>query len=267
MGQKVHPTGIRLGIATDWSSKWYANKTEFPKFILEDIKVREYLKKKLAHASVSKILIERPAKEAVVTIFTARPGIVIGKKGEDIEKYRQHVAGILNISKNTVFADGNPNSQIMLIGEAPGRDEDLQGTPFVGQAGQLLNKMLSAIGLDRTKVYITNIIPWRPPGNRQPTIKETIMCLPFVQRHIELIDPKILIMVGGTAAKALLETSQGIIRSRGKWYNYKVEALRKTIPARAILHPAYLLRSPAHKKETWFDLLEISDIVMTKISP
>ena len=102
MGQKVHPTGIRLGIATDWSAKWYANKTEFSKFLLEDIKVRKYLKKKLSHASVSKILIERPAKEAVVTIFTARPGIVIGKKGEDIEKYREHVAGILNISKNTV---------------------------------------------------------------------------------------------------------------------------------------------------------------------
>mgnify|MGYP001179967352 FL=1 len=102
MGQKVHPTGIRLGIATDWSSKWYASKTEFSKFLLEDIKIREYLKKKLVHASVSKIVIERPAKEAVVTIFTARPGIVIGKKGEDIEKYRAHVATILNISKNTV---------------------------------------------------------------------------------------------------------------------------------------------------------------------
>ncbi|MEC9205874.1 MAG: 30S ribosomal protein S3 [Pseudomonadota bacterium] len=102
MGQKVHPTGIRLGIATDWISKWYASKREFPKYLLEDIKVREYLRKKLSHGSVSKILIERPAKEAIITIFTARPGIVIGKKGEDIEKYRTHVANILNISKNTV---------------------------------------------------------------------------------------------------------------------------------------------------------------------
>ena len=161
-------------------------------------------------------------------------------------------------AKNLVFGDGPINADLMFIGEAPGAEEDRHGVPFIGPAGKLLDRMLAAIEVPREDTYITNILPWRPPGNRSPTDSEISACIPFIQRHIELIDPKILIMVGGTAAKTLLETSQGIIRSRGKWYNYNVEALRKTIPARAILHPAYLLRSPAHKKETWFDLLEIS---------
>ena len=160
-----------------------------------------------------------------------------------------------SISNTTVFSDGNPNSDIMLIGEAPGKDEDLQGKPFVGKAGKLLDKMLDAIDLNRTNVYITNIIPWRPPGNRQPTIKEIILCLPFVQRHIELVNPKLLILLGGTATKALLMSDSGIMRLQGKWHKYSSYGLASPILTRAIFHPAFLLRSPSYKKMAWEDLL------------
>ena len=162
-----------------------------------------------------------------------------------------------NISNTTVFSDGNPDSNIMLIGEAPGKDEDLQGKPFVGKAGKLLDKMLAAIDLNRTNVYISNIIPWRPPGNRQPTIKEIILCLPFVQRHIELVNPKLLILLGSTAAKALLMSDSGIMRLQGKWHNYSSYGLTNPILTRAIFHPAFLLRSPSYKKIAWEDLLAI----------
>ena len=162
-----------------------------------------------------------------------------------------------NNSNTTVFSDGNPNSNVMLIGEAPGKDEDLQGKPFVGKAGKLLDKMLAAIDLDRTNVYITNIIPWRPPGNRQPTLKEIILCLPFVQRHIELVNPKLLILLGGTAAKALLMSDSGIMRLQGKWHNYSSYGLASPILTRAIFHPAFLLRSPSYKKLAWEDLLAV----------
>tara|TARA_Y100000590_G_scaffold470332_1_gene663816 strand:- start:187 stop:912 length:726 start_codon:yes stop_codon:yes gene_type:complete len=159
--------------------------------------------------------------------------------------------------KQTVFSDGNPNSKIMLVGEAPGADEDKYGKPFVGLAGKLLDKMLNSINLDRNKVYISNVIPWRPPNNRQPTTEEILQCLPLVQKHIELIDPYLLILLGGTAAKSLLTTNQGITNLRGKWHQYNTLGLPNTIMARAIFHPAFLLRSPAFKKETWEDLLEI----------
>ena len=157
----------------------------------------------------------------------------------------------------TVLADGNPLSKIMLIGEAPGAEEDKYGKPFVGRAGQLLDKMLGAINLDRNKVYISNVIPWRPPGNRQPTTEEILQCLPFIQKHIEIIKPSILILLGNTAAKALLITSQGITRLRGTWHKYNSLGLLKPITTRAIFHPAFLLRSPNYKKKTWEDLQEI----------
>ena len=162
-------------------------------------------------------------------------------------------------AKNTVFADGNVNSRIMLIGEAPGSDEDDQGKPFVGRAGQLLNKMLAAINLDRNKVYITNIIPWRPPRNRQPSTEEILQCLPFVQRHIELIKPEVLILLGGTATKALLMSDKGIMRLQGKWYEYDSFGLASPIATRVMFHPAFLLRSPGYKKQAWEDLLAIKD--------
>jgi len=169
-------------------------------------------------------------------------------------------SNICALKKNAiqaVFADGNPSSKIMLIGEAPGAEEDKYGKPFVGRAGQLLDKMLSAIELNRKKVYISNVVPWRPPGNRQPTNEEILECLPFIQKHIEIINPLILVLLGGTAAKALLVTSQGITKLRGKWHQYNSLGLPKPIITRAIFHPASLLRSPGYKKQTWEDLLEI----------
>ena len=156
-----------------------------------------------------------------------------------------------------VFADGNPSAKIMLIGEAPGAEEDKYGLPFVGKAGQLLDKMLLAIGLNRKNVYISNVVPWRPPGNRQPTNEEILECLPFIQKHIEIINPSILVLLGGTASKALLATSQGITKLRGKWHQYNSWGLPKPIITRAIFHPAFLLRSPGYKKQAWEDLLEI----------
>jgi uracil-DNA glycosylase len=155
-----------------------------------------------------------------------------------------------------VFADGNPEARLMFIGEAPGAEEDRQGLPFVGPAGRLLDRMLSAIQLDRTQAYITNILPWRPPGNRNPTDAEIAACLPFLERHIALAKPDILLFVGGVAAKTLLRRTEGIMRLRGKWMTYE-GASGAPVPARALLHPAYLLRQPAQKRETWNDLLDI----------
>lgn len=157
---------------------------------------------------------------------------------------------------NLVFGDGNPQARVMLIGEAPGADEDRLGLPFVGQSGQLLDKMFATIGLTRETFYITNIIPWRPPGNRQPTPAEAEACLPFVRRHIDLVNPDFLILVGGTATKTLLGGREGIVRLRGTWKDYTSDAGKKmkVIP---IFHPAYLLRSPGQKKEVWLDLIKI----------
>ena len=157
---------------------------------------------------------------------------------------------------NLVFGDGNPEARVMLIGEAPGAEEDAQGLPFVGQSGQLLDKALRAIGLTRQTFYITNIIPWRPPGNRQPTPAETEACLPFVRRHIDLVSPDFLILVGGTATKALLGGRDGIMRLRGAWKDYTSEG-GKQMKVIAIFHPAYLLRSPNQKREMWGDLIKI----------
>lgn len=158
-------------------------------------------------------------------------------------------------AKNLVFADGNPKARVMMVGEAPGRDEDLQGLPFVGRAGQLLDKMLASIGLDRTSVYIVNTLPWRPPGNRTPTQAEHAVCMPFVERHIELVAPEVLVLLGGVSAKQLLNTDTGIMRLRGKWATVRVG--QRDIPALPTLHPAYLLRQPAQKRLAWRDLLAL----------
>ena len=155
-----------------------------------------------------------------------------------------------------VFADGAPGSRLMFVGEAPGAEEDRQGLPFVGPAGRLLDLMLAAISLDRTQVYISNILPWRPPGNRNPTDAEIAACLPFLERHIALAAPSLLVPVGGTAAKTLLRRQEGIMRLRGRWTTYQ-PASGTPMDARPLLHPAYLLRQPAQKRETWRDLLEI----------
>jgi uracil-DNA glycosylase family 4 len=156
----------------------------------------------------------------------------------------------------TVFADGTPSHHIMFIGEAPGRDEDKAGKPFVGRAGQLLDKMMAAIGLDRaTNAYITNVINWRPPDNRDPTPEEAAVCLPFLRRHIELAKPEIIILLGAVSARHVLGRTDGIMRLRGKWLDY--HAGGKMVPVMPTLHPAYLLRRPADKKLAWADLQAI----------
>lgn len=162
---------------------------------------------------------------------------------------------------NLCFADGNPQARVMLVGEAPGRDEDLQGKPFVGKSGQLLDRMLAAIGLSRksldreSSVFITNTIFWRPPGNRTPTEAEAVMCLPFLMRTIEIHNPDFIVCAGGTPAQRLTGRSEGILKMRGKWTGIIVSGRR--IPLLPTLHPAYLLRQPAHKRLAWRDLLSL----------
>jgi DNA polymerase len=155
-----------------------------------------------------------------------------------------------------VFADGNPQARIMFVGEAPGREEDIEGLPFVGRSGQLLNRMIAAIGLDRTRAYIANVIPWRPPGNRTPTPQETQICLPFIQRQIELVNPDVLVTLGNPSTQTLLSTREGIMKTRGRWFDYDTGT--RTIRALATFHPAYLLRSPSYKRMAWQDLRAIA---------
>src|SRR4029077_10412597 len=154
-----------------------------------------------------------------------------------------------------VFADGNPAAKVMFVGEAPGRDEDIEGLPFVGRSGKLLDRMLAAIGLDRTSVYIANIVPWRPPGNRTPTPQESAICLPFILRQIELANPDILVCLGGPSAQTLLNVREGILKTRGRWFAYQTGT--REIRAIATLHPAYLLRQPLQKRLAWRDFLAI----------
>ena len=158
---------------------------------------------------------------------------------------------------NTVIYDGNPEAPIVFVGEAPGAEEDRQGVPFVGRAGRLLDRMLAAIGLDRGTALITNIVFWRPPGNRTPTADEVATCLPFAQREIELIRPEVLVLIGGISAKAMLGRSEGITRLRGIWQGYQSAGLDAPIDAIATYHPAFLLRQPMRKREAWRDLLAI----------
>jgi len=165
--------------------------------------------------------------------------------------------GLKRTATNTVFADGTPAGGILFIGEAPGRDEDRIGKPFVGRAGQLLDKMLLSIGLDRNvNAYITNVINWRPPDNRDPSPEEAAQCLPFLRRHIELADPGLIVLLGAVAARHVVGLSDGIMKMRGRWLEYRVGT--RMVPLMPTLHPAYLLRQPAHKKLAWRDLQAIA---------
>lgn len=164
-------------------------------------------------------------------------------------------------AKSLVFAGGNPNARVMLVGDPPGRDEDLQGEPFVGPSGPLLDRMLAAIGLSRPEIYMSNIVPWRPPGNRAPTPQETAVCRPFLERQIELVDPDFLVCLGPMAAKELLPTTEGILRVRGQWFPY--DTGKRTIQAMATLHPSYLLLQPLQKRLVWRDLLGLKAAMAT----
>ena len=171
-----------------------------------------------------------------------------------IKDLKDRQSSLRKTAKNLVVYDGNLNAKVMLIGEAPGRDEDEQGIPFVGRAGQLLNKMLLAIKLQREDVYITNVVNWRPPDNRTPTDDEILEYLPFLQRQIDIVQPKFIFLLGGVAAKAILSTPLALGKLRGKWHEYKSLNLEESILTIASYHPAFLLRSPQYKKQSWEDL-------------
>lgn len=202
-----------------------------------------------------------PATAAVPDDAQAARAREIARAAATLEALREQLnafdgCNLKTTAKNTVFADGNPKAEIMFVGEAPGRDEDIQGLPFVGRSGQLLDRMLAAIGLDRTSAYISNVIPWRPPGNRDPSPLETEICRPFIERHIELVAPRVLVTLGNPSTKLLLNTQTGIMRMRGNWGVHKTPSGLE-IPTMPTLHPAYLLRNPAHKKLAWRDFLAI----------
>ena len=188
----------------------------------------------------------------------SNPNINTGDKkmkiDDVIKDLKDHKSNLQKTAKNLVVYDGNLNAKVMLIGEAPGRDEDQQGIPFVGRAGQLLNKMLLAINLQREDVYITNVVNWRPPDNRTPNDEEILEFLPFLQRQIDIIKPKFIFLLGGVAAKAILSTPLALGKLRGKWHEYKSLNLDESIATIASYHPAFLLRSPQYKKHSWEDL-------------
>ncbi len=186
-------------------------------------------------------------------------------KLDELKKLKEEInildCSLKEVATNVVLSDGDYNSRIMILGEAPGAKEDLLGKPFVGEAGQLLDKMLSFIGLSRKQLYITNIVFWRPPGNRTPNDKEISKCLLLTKKHIRIINPQLLIFVGSIAAKSLLNSKEGITKLRGQKHFYTDEDYNIRIPARAIFHPAYLMRNPIEKKRTWDDLIEIDEFI------
>ena len=196
-----------------------------------------------------------PPDVAVVSAReTARTAPTLEALRELMDKFEG--CALKHTATRLVFADGNPKARIMFVGEAPGRDEDLEGLPFVGRSGKLLDRMIGAIGLSRSNAYIANVIPWRPPGNRTPTPQETQICLPFIQRQIELVDPDLLVTLGNPSTQTLLGTREGIMRTRGRWFDYDTGT--RVIRALPTFHPAYLLRSPAYKRLAWQDLRTIA---------
>ncbi len=196
-----------------------------------------------------------PSPEAAV--MAARAAANTAKTLDELRALLEAFEGCMLRATATqlVFADGNPAARVMFVGEAPGRDEDIVGLPFVGRSGKLLDRMIEAIGLDRTQVYIANIVPWRPPGNRTPTPHESAICLPFIRRQIELADPDILVCLGQPSTQTLLETKEGITRTRGRWLKFDTGS--REIRALATYHPAFLLRSPLQKRLAWRDFLAI----------
>jgi uracil-DNA glycosylase len=218
-----------------------------------------------------------PPKPAAAPVAPARPllpaaapaaaasdatGPQLAAAAQTFEELRAAVAAfdgcaLKKTATNLVFSDGNPEARLMLIGEAPGADEDRLGRPFVGVSGQLLDRQLAAIGYDRTTALITNVLFWRPPGNRTPTPAEIAACLPFVERMIEIVDPAVLVLVGGIAAKTMLARSEGIMKLRGRWLEFSTARMGRPVPTIATFHPAYLLRSPGQKRLAWQDFLAI----------
>ncbi len=209
-----------------------------------------------ARVAMPAVRSETPAPE--VTIQSAREAARTAPTLEVLRAMLEQFDGcaLKATATRLVFADGNPQARVMFVGEAPGRDEDIEGLPFVGRSGQLLNRMMAAIGLDRTSAYIANVIPWRPPGNRTPTPQETQICLPFIRRQIELVNPDVLVTLGNPSTQTLLATRDGIMKTRGKWFDYDTGT--RVIRALPTFHPAYLLRSPSYKRLAWQDLRAIA---------
>lgn len=209
--------------------------------------LREMPTSKSAHAHI---------KQAAASSYTVAAQSLADLR-EELARFEG--CALRHTAMNLVFADGNPSAPVMFVGEAPGEDEDRQGKPFVGVSGQLLDHMLNAAGLDRkTNAYISNILFWRPPGNRSPTDAEIASCLPFCERHIALVKPQFLVLLGGVAAKSLLRTKEGITRMRGRWVDYTPplgSGLAEPIPCMPMYHPAYLLRQPSAKRQAWNDIL------------
>jgi len=210
------------------------------------------------------------AAPALISLAATPTATALAAAAQDLAALKAALAAfdspLRETATNLVFADGVPGAGLMMIGEAPGADEDRLGRPFVGVSGQLLDRMLASVGLDRAQdFYITNILPWRPPGNRTPTDAEIAQFLPFILRHITLVQPRHLVLLGGVAAKALLRSKEGITRLRGRWHRLP-EAIGG-LPALATLHPAYLLRTPSAKKEAWADLLLLRRTLDGVITP
>lgn len=209
--------------------------------------------------------VARPSLEAAVPgdagVVAAREAAASAATLDDLRAALERFEGcnLRLTARRLVFSDGAAGAKVMFVGEAPGREEDEAGVPFVGRSGRLLDRMLAAIGLARSEVYIANVVPWRPPGNRTPTPQETEICKPFVARQIELVAPRVLVFLGGAAAAALTGSTQGIMRLRGRWLAHRVGG--GEIRALPTLHPAYLLRQPAHKRLAWRDFLEIRRVL------
>lgn len=184
------------------------------------------------------------------------------RTAETLDALREALEGfdgcaLKKTATNLCFGRGSPNARVVLIGEAPGQEEDRQGKPFVGPSGRLLDRMLASIGLDESSVFITNTVFWRPPGNREPSDAETQACLPFVQRIVELVEPAAMVTLGGPAAKTMLNQAVAVSRLRGRWFDFQSPGLSTPIPATATYHPAYLLRSPGQKRLAWRDILAL----------
>jgi uracil-DNA glycosylase len=192
-----------------------------------------------------------------IAVMAAREAAASAQSLDELQALLENFqgCGLRATATRLVFADGNPQARLMFVGEAPGYEEDQTGKPFVGRSGKLLDLMMQAIGLDRSKAYIANVVPWRPPGNRTPTPQETAICLPFIRRQIELANPDILVCLGQPATHTLLGTRDGITRTRGRWFPYDLGG--REIRAMPTLHPAYLLRQPLQKRLAWRDFLAI----------
>jgi DNA polymerase len=196
---------------------------------------------------------QAPDEAALAARQAAKSAATLDELRDLLEKFDG--CALKATASRLVFADGNPKARVMLVGEAPGRDEDIEGLPFVGRAGKLLDLMLAAIGLDRTQVYIANIVPWRPPGNRTPTPQESAICLPFIKRQIELADPDFLVCLGKPSMQTLLGIHEPISKARGRWTTF--DTGKREIKAMATFHPAFLLRSPLQKRFAWRDFLSL----------